>query len=194
LGGGYEDEWYLDVRNSQVVEVMKKRLSSAAALGCDGVDPDNIDGWAVGTADPTGFRLRPQDYVDYMAKLAAHAHALRTPSGASLLIGQKNAPEVADKLVSVLDFAVLESCLDDVFCGKFQPYIQAKKHVLQIEYPKSIPQMGVLSGLDAIRYCGLSGTTDGQFSKVLKFASAQLDGWGQYCGQRSFQTPTLSED
>jgi hypothetical protein len=195
LGGDYEDEWYVDIRHAKVVDIMKKRLTEAAAIGCDGVDPDNVDAWASGGEDRTGFNLQASDYVDYLTKLADHGHSLRTASGAPLLVGQKNAPDIASKLASTLDFAVLESCLDWNFCGDFQVYTQLGKPVFQIEYPKSIPASGVLSPADKALYCGEHETSDSDrgFSKLLKYASAQLDGWGQYCGEDSWKTPTLEE-
>ena len=40
---GYPDEHYVDVRSDLVVGIMKKRIKSAADIGCDATDPDNID-------------------------------------------------------------------------------------------------------------------------------------------------------
>lgn len=45
LNPPYKDEQYLNIKNTEVVGLMKKRLDHAAAIGCDGVDPDNIDAW-----------------------------------------------------------------------------------------------------------------------------------------------------
>jgi hypothetical protein len=42
---GYHDEHWLDVRSDLVVNLMKKRLDAAAAVGCDAIDGDNIDGY-----------------------------------------------------------------------------------------------------------------------------------------------------
>jgi hypothetical protein len=44
---GYPDETWIDVRNERVVSFMKKRLDLAGQVGCDGIDPDNIDGYDV---------------------------------------------------------------------------------------------------------------------------------------------------
>lgn len=192
LGGPYTNEWYIDIRDSRVVDLMKKRLDGAVAVGCDGVDPDNVDAWEQDGEDPTGFSLKPEDYADYLTSLADYAHTLTTKAGAPLLVGQKNAPEIAPSLHSVLDFAVLESCRRDDFCAEFQPYITAGKPVLQIEYPPSIEETGSLSAKDEKFYCeGDKG--DKGFSRILKFASEQLDGWGQYCGGESFVQPTINE-
>lgn len=171
---------------------MKARLDSAVELGCDAVDPDNIDAWASDGTDPTGFGLKPEDFTKYLTELAEYAHSIQTKNGAPLQIGQKNAPDLAPDLVKVLDFAVLESCMEWEFCGEFQPYISAGKPVYQIEYPASIENEGKLSDADRQRFCERQANDDG-FSKILKRASETLDGWGQYCGEESFETPMIKE-
>lgn len=174
---------------------MKLRLDRAAAVGCDAVDPDNVDAWQWDSdEDPTGFSLKSSDYTTYLKNLAEYAHSIKTKEGEPLLIGQKNAPEIAADLVSTLDFAVLESCrgTSDAneeswpFCSDFQTYIDAGKPVLQIEYPPSVEKSGEVSSSDMDYYCSPDESDEG-FSKIIKWASAQLDGWGQYCDSPSFQ-------
>lgn len=194
---GDEGEFYLDIRSTEVLDQMKARLDSAVAIGCDGVDPDNIDAWAQDGDDATGFDLQPEDYADYLKSLATYAHSLTTQSGGPLLVGQKNAPEIAPLVDSTLDFAVLESCRgtpddDYAFCGDFQSYVAADKPVFQIEYPPSVEDTGSISSTDETYYC-IEEDQDEGFSKVIKWASAQLDGWGAYCGGEIFETPTIDE-
>lgn len=192
---GYSDEHYIDIRDTQVVTIMKKRLQGAVAAGCDAVDPDNVDAWAQNGEDSTGFNLEPKHYVNYLTTLARYAHTLKTKSGGPLLVGQKNAPEIASQLAHILDFAVLEECRSQGFCAEFQPYIKANRPVLQIEYPPSIAESGSLSAKDNKFYCEESTEKHGDtgFSKVLKYESSQLDGWGQYCGGKSWTQPTIEE-
>ena len=180
---------------------MKKRIDTAVAIGCDGVDPDNVDAWVDDDGDdPTGFKLKQSDYVNYLATIAKYAHSLKTKSGGPLLVGQKNAPEIAEPLVSLLDFAVLESCrgVNDPkveswpFCPDFQAYISQNKPVFQIEYPPSVPKTGAVSASDNKYYCSAKSDDKG-FSKVLKWASEKLDGWGQYCGGKPFRTPAADK-
>ncbi|KAL0939380.1 endo alpha-1,4 polygalactosaminidase precursor [Colletotrichum truncatum] len=201
----YSDEHYLDIRHKDVVDAMKKRLSRAASIGCDGVDPDNIDAWAeTDGEDPTGFNLKPKDYVDYIKTLATHAHSLKTKEGRPLMIGQKNAPTIAADLASVVDFAVLETCLgtrtsDEVepFCSDFQPLVAAGRPVFQIEYPLSVKNSVNISEDDYKYFCVSKNGNEG-FSEVIKHASEQVDGWGQFCGLGRqggrFETPTINED
>lgn len=42
---GWEDEKWLNIRSTNVRNIMVKRLQLAARKGCDGVDPDNVDGY-----------------------------------------------------------------------------------------------------------------------------------------------------
>lgn len=183
------------------MNLMKKRLDSAVAAGCDGVDPDNIDAWVQDDGDdPSGFKLKPSDYTKYLTQIATYAHSLKTKRGGPLLVGQKNAPEIADSLVGILDFAVLESCRgttdpkeeNDPFCSDFQPYIAKNKPVFQIEYPPSVAKTGAMSASDNKYYC-TANSEDKGFSKIIKWASERLDGWGQYCGGKAFRTPTDNE-
>ncbi|CAM1507353.1 Fc.00g069940.m01.CDS01 [Cosmosporella sp. VM-42] len=197
---GEDGEWYLDIRDSRVLDLMKARLDAAIAVGCDGVDPDNVDAWKQDDNDPTGFSLKSSDYTKYLTNLAAYAHSKKTQQGQPLLVGQKNAPEIANSLVAVLDFAVLESCRGSSdaseaaypFCSEFQPYNAENKPVFQIEYPPSVSKTGAMSSSDNTFYCKAEEDDKG-FSKIIKWASEQLDGWGQYCGGTSFKTPTISE-
>ena len=50
---GWEDEKWLDIRNSTIREIMKSRLDLAVEKGCDGVEADNVDGFA----NNSGFDL-----------------------------------------------------------------------------------------------------------------------------------------
>ncbi|KAH7160128.1 glycoside hydrolase superfamily [Dactylonectria estremocensis] len=189
------EEFYVDIRDAGVLDIMKARLESAVAVGCDGVDPDNVDAWAQNGDDPTGFSLKSSDYTAYLKSMAEHAHSLTTQAGQPLLVGQKNAPEIAADLVSTLDFAVLEQCRGSSdesegtysFCSDFQSYVEAGKPVLQIEYPPSVSASdGTLSSSDKTFYCEAEDD-DQDFSKILKWASAQLDGWGEYCSGSAFR-------
>lgn len=192
-----DEEFYVDIRDKRVLDIMKARLDLAAKVGCDAVDPDNVDAWQWdSSSDPTGFKLKSSDYTAYLKNLAKHAHSIKTKDGQPLLVGQKNAPEIAADLVSSLDFAVLESCRGNSdpneeswpFCTDFQAYVKAGKPVLQIEYPPSVEMTGKISTSDENYYCKPEDDDKG-FSKIVKWASARLDGWGKYCGEAPFRSP-----
>lgn len=42
---GWDGEYWLDIGSEAVQEVMFNRIRMAAELGCDAVDPDNVDGY-----------------------------------------------------------------------------------------------------------------------------------------------------
>lgn len=42
---GWPDEKWLDIRTANVRRIMAARIAFAARKGCDGIDPDNVDGY-----------------------------------------------------------------------------------------------------------------------------------------------------
>jgi endo-alpha-1,4-polygalactosaminidase (GH114 family) len=179
---------------------MKARITLAANIGCDGVDPDNIDGYLNDEDgdNGTGWNLSQADYVSFVNELAAHAHGLTTRQQHTLLIGQKNARELVRNLSTVLDFAVLEDCKrlngdaeDTPFCADFQAYITGSpsKPVFSIEYPSTLgnPTTGACNarGASDAQYhasCDPTEDTNG-FSTVLKIQGdvGELNNCTQYC-------------
>lgn len=119
-------EWWLDTRSANVRKIMVERMTLAQSKGCDGVDPDNVDGYG----NDTGFKMTEADGVDYMRFLAAQAHKL------GLSIGLKNAPAIVTRVVDVLQWEVNEQCVEyDQWgeCAMFKPFIDAGKPVFHIE-------------------------------------------------------------
>ena len=68
---GWEGEAWLDIRSANVQQVMEHRLDVAVQKGCDGVEPDNMDGYA----NDTGFDLTADDQLAYNRFIANEAHA-----------------------------------------------------------------------------------------------------------------------
>ena len=118
------DELWLDIRQESLRPIMRARLDQARDKGCDGVEPDNVDGYA----NETGFPLRAEDQLAYNRFLAAEAHAR------GLAIGLKNDLDQIPQLVSVFDFAVNEQCHEFDECAKLTPFITADKPVFNAEY------------------------------------------------------------
>ena len=58
---GWPGERWLDVRSANVHEIMKSRLDLARQKGCDGVEPDNMDGYT----NNSGFSLSANDQLAY---------------------------------------------------------------------------------------------------------------------------------
>ncbi len=125
---GWPGEKWLDVRASSLEAVMEARLDLAAAKGCDGVEPDNVDGYA----NDSGFPLSGNDQLAYNRFLASAAHER------GLLIGLKNDLDQISELVAAFDFAVNEECYEYDECERLTPFIEAGKPVLHAEYAETL--------------------------------------------------------
>ena len=125
---GWPGEKWLDVRASSLEAVMEARLDLAAEKGCDGVEPDNVDGYA----NDSGFPLSGNDQLAYNRFLASAAHER------GLLIGLKNDLDQISELVAAFDFAVNEECYEYDECERLTPFIEAGKPVLHAEYAEAL--------------------------------------------------------
>ncbi|PTR17004.1 hypothetical protein C8R31_101159 [Nitrosospira sp. Nsp2] len=122
---GWPGERWLDVRKLDVlIPIMRARMEQAAKKGCDGVDPDNVDGYS----NNTGFPLSYNDQLVFNIALADAAHDL------GLAIGLKNNLEQIKHLVNYFDFAVNEQCFQDGECNALKPFVDVGKAVFGIEY------------------------------------------------------------
>jgi len=121
---GYDTERWLDVRDESVRAVIRERLDLAVERGCDGVEPDNVDGY---TNDP-GFDLTADDQIGFNRFLASEAH------DRGLLVGLKNSLDEILALVDDFDFAVNEQCFEYDECDALQPFLDRGKPVFTAEY------------------------------------------------------------
>lgn len=121
---GFVDERWLDIRSENVLTIMKQRLDLAKQKKCDGVEPDNMDGYA----NDSGFSLTANDQLAFNRQLANEAH-LR-----ELAVALKNGLDQILELVEYYDFSVNEQCnaLDE--CALLKPFIAAGKPVFNAEY------------------------------------------------------------
>ena len=121
---GFDGERWLDIRSPAVLAVMQSRLDLAASKGCDGVEPDNVDGHD----NDTGFSLTANDLLIFNQQLPREAHQR------GLAIGLKNALDLIPQLVDDFDFAVNEECHTNDECDANLPFIDAGKPVFNAEY------------------------------------------------------------
>jgi len=121
---GWPGERWLDTRSGAVRDIMKARLDLAADKHCDGVEPDNVDGF---DNDP-GFALTGATQLDYNRFLATEAHAR------ALSIGLKNDLAQIPDLVASFEWALNEQCFEFDECDTLAPFIAAGKAVFQVEY------------------------------------------------------------
>lgn len=160
---GWPGENWLDVRSSNVRAIMKKRLDLAVTKKCDGVEPDNVDGYA----NDSGFPLTESDQLDYDKFLAAESHAR------GLSVGLKNSVELVPKLLSHFDWALNEECLSFSECASLAPFIQANKAVFHVEYVDQQSQGAAKKS----QVCGKSSIAG--FSTLIK--TWDLDAWRLTC-------------
>ena len=128
LGADLDDwpgEKWLDIRDlDSLSPIMAARLDLAVQKKCDGVEPDNVDGYA----NPSGFPLTDEDQLIYNIWLADQAHAR------GLSIGLKNDLDQIADLLPYFDWALNEECFFYEECEYLAPFIEAGKAVFGVEY------------------------------------------------------------
>lgn len=122
---GWEGERWLDIRRIDLLKpIIESRLDLAIEKNCDGVDPDNVDGYQ----NDTGFSITATDQVVYNIFLSTQAHSR------GLLIGLKNDLDQIPELVQFFDWILNEECFSQEECHHLVPFILAGKPVFVVEY------------------------------------------------------------
>ena len=121
---GWSNEKWLDISNKKLAPVMSARLDLAVEKGCDGVEPDNVDGYS----NDTGFSLSADDQLAYNKFIANQARER------GLSVGLKNSSAQAVALEPYFDFSISEQCYMFDECDSYLPFINANKPVLNVEY------------------------------------------------------------
>lgn len=122
---GWPGEKWLDIRQLELLgPLMAARLDLAVQKGCQGVEPDNVDGYA----NDTGFPLTGADQITYNTWLADQAHIR------GLSVGLKNDLDQIEDLVGLFDWALNEECFNFAECDQLLPFISAGKAVFGVEY------------------------------------------------------------
>jgi len=126
------DEWWLDFTKpnlSVLKELMGARLQRMRDIGCQGVEPDNVDcydnGRCVNKRNKSDLR---RDQIAYNRWLAGEAHRR------GMFIALKNALDIVPDLVDDFDCAMNESCYHYKECNAYKPFIEKKKLVMNVEY------------------------------------------------------------
>jgi len=122
---GWEGERWLDIRRLDLLRpIMAARLNLAVEKGCDGVEPDNVDGYA----NDTGFPLSAADQMAFNRWLAGAAHRR------GLSVGLKNDLDQVVALVRYFDWALDEQCFQYDECDLLTPFVDEGKAVFGVEY------------------------------------------------------------
>jgi hypothetical protein len=122
--GDFPDERWLDIRSPTVLTIMEARLDMAVAKGCDGVEPDNVDGFT----NNSGFSLTSADQLTFNRSIANEAHER------GLSVGLKNDLDQISDLIDFFDFQVNEQCHEFDECAALDAFISAGKPVFNVEY------------------------------------------------------------
>jgi endo-alpha-1,4-polygalactosaminidase (GH114 family) len=180
---GWPGERWLKLSSPNVQSIMKDRIQLAYNKSCDGIDPDNVDGYQ----NTNGLDLTPQDAIDFISYLSNVSVPL------NLTMGLKNAGDIIPAVIPIVHFSVNEQCVENKECETFAAFIKAGKPVFHIEYPDKAGQE--LKANMVEKFCGEEGD-DGEgsvgFSTVLK--KMDLDGWVEYCDGQVETTPVSGTD
>lgn len=121
---GWDGQFWIDIREPAVVDVMLKRIELAASKRCDGVEADDVDS----RSNRPGFPITAHDQQSFILKLAGAAHTR------GMAFGLKNDLEEVSALVQHADFSVNEQCFEYDECDALEPFIAAGKAVFNVEY------------------------------------------------------------
>nr|CDP27978.1 Putative protein of unknown function [Podospora anserina S mat+] len=172
---GWPDERWLNISSPAIREIMVGRIEIASRMGCDAVDPDNVDGYQ----NENGMDLTPEDSVSFMTFLADEAHKR------NMAIGLKNAGDIVKTMLPRMQFAVNEECAEFNDCRTFSQFVDAGKPVFHIEYPEGAPFNTNAEQKQA--YCNAPGANG--FSTILK--GMNLNFGAEYCDGRQVRTKVL---
>lgn len=122
---GWPDEKWVDIRRLDVLgPILEARMDAALQRGCDGIEPDNVDGYQ----NNSGFALTYQDQLIFNKWLAQKAHER------NLSVGLKNDLDQIGDLEPFFDWALNESCFQYNECEPLVKFIDAGKAVFGVEY------------------------------------------------------------
>ncbi len=122
---GWPGERWLDIRQLSILgPIMQARMDQCVSKGFDGVEFDNVDGYA----NNTGFPLTSADQLTYDTWLANQAHQR------GLSVALKNDLDQIPALLPYFDWALDEQCFQYGECGKLLPFLKAGKAVMEVEY------------------------------------------------------------
>ncbi|KAK3395085.1 glycoside hydrolase superfamily [Podospora didyma] len=178
----WPDERWLNLSSPSVRSIMVSRIQIASDMGCDAIDPDNVDGYQWNN---NGLDLTSIDSIKFVKFLTREANKR------NLSVGLKNADDIITDVLSYVQFAVNEECADTETsksgdtCQLTAKFIQASKPVFHIEYPASAP---TVSSSDSKAACSAPDSTN--FSTVLK--TMDLSGWVEFCNGQTANTSVVS--
>jgi len=140
---GFPDERWLDIRDvnpaksktgTALATILTARYVRAKNMGCDGIEPDNIDGYDTTAHESTGFPLTYEDQIYFNVWITTTTHNL------GMLVALKNDINQAhdSRIFTAFDFVVSEQCFQYNECGYFSDFLGLNKPVFEAEYSLAI--------------------------------------------------------
>lgn len=146
--------------------------------------------------------------IAFLTELSTYAHSKTTTLGFPLMIGQKNAVELTDRIHTIMDFAISENCIGsdnvgsnrgstDEFCSVFQAYYtENDKPVFDIEYPASLIAGGSSSSTRRRRWArsttGRRDTADITAAETGCSAGTSTEDLAYYCAAAAAASATTN--
>ena len=136
---GFPDERWLDIRDvnpaksntgTALAQILEARFDRAMQMGCDAVEPDNMDVYDETAHDPSGFPLTYEDQMYFNLWVSQQVRARGMAVGLKNNINQAQDP----RTIEAFDFVVSEQCVQYNECGYFSGFIDAGKPVFLAEY------------------------------------------------------------
>lgn len=140
---GFPDEKWLDIRDvnpaksetgTALATILSARILRAADMGCDAVEPDNMDGYDETAHDASGFPLNYEDQIYFNLWVADAVHAQGMAVGLKNNINQAQDP----RIIEAFDFVVSEQCFQYNECSYFSGFLAVNKPVFEAEYRRAL--------------------------------------------------------
>jgi hypothetical protein len=136
---GFPDERWLDIRDvnpeksktgAKLADILRKRFDRGQRMGCDAIEPDNIDGYDTTAHESSGFPLTYEDQIYFNLWVANEAHTR------GMLVALKNDINQAHdaRIYNAFDFVVSEQCFQYNECSYFTDFLRLNKPVFEAEY------------------------------------------------------------
>jgi hypothetical protein len=146
---GWPGEKWLNLNDDKgqrtfILQELGKRMDACVTASFDGVELDNVDGYA----NSTGFTISAAAQELFNASIANLARSK------GLSVALKNDVDQAADLEPYFDYAVNEQCFEFSECDKLQPFVAAGKAVFNVEYnlqPSQFCAQANTKALDSIQ-------------------------------------------
>ena len=216
---GFPDERWLDIRDlnpeksttgTRLASILEARFDRAKQMGCDAIEPDNMDVYDETAHDPSGFPLTYEDNIFFNLWVAEAAHSR------GMAVGLKNNINQARdaRIIEAFDFVVSEECVQYGECDFYDGFLDSGKPVFLAEYsldPQDFCATAMDLGISAIkkrnRLDSFRGNCDSYYSdadtnlpaplqSVCDYSDADLyGGWGwNYETSESCAPPEEQDD